>query len=122
MNNPVGWFEIYVEDMNRARAFYEAVFGVQLLKLESPGMGMWAFPMQPEGFGASGALVRMPGFGSSGNAILVYFSCADCATEAAKAVQSGGKVEKEKMSIGQYGYIALVIDTEGNRIGLHSMQ
>ena len=122
MNNPVGWFEIYVEDMNRARAFYEAVFGVQLLKLESPGMEMWAFPMQPEGFGASGALVRMPGFGSSGNAILVYFSCADCATEAAKAVQSGGKVEKEKMSIGQYGYIALVIDTEGNMIGLHSMQ
>ncbi len=122
MNNPVGWFEIYVEDMNRARAFYEAVFGVQLSKLESPGMEMWAFPMQPEGFGASGALVRMPGFGSGGNAILVYFSCADCATEAAKAVQSGGKVEKEKMSIGQYGYIALVIDTEGNRIGLHSMQ
>ena len=57
-----------------------------------------------------------------GNNILVYFSCADCAVEAAKAAESGGKVHKEKMSIGQYGYIALVIDTEGNMIGLHSMQ
>ncbi len=121
MKNPVNWFEIYVEDMGRAKAFYEAVFGAQLSKLESPGMEMWAFPMQPEGFGASGALVRMPGFPSGANSVLVYFSCADCAVEAARAVASGGRIQKEKTSIGQYGYIALVIDTEGNMIGLHSM-
>ncbi len=121
MKNPVNWFEIYVEDMGRAKAFYEAVFGAQLSKLESPGMEMWAFPMQPEGFGASGALVRMPGFPSGANSVLVYFSCADCAVEAARAVASGGRIQKEKTSIGQYGHIALVIDTEGNMIGLHSM-
>ena len=122
MNNPIGWFEIYVADMARARAFYEAVFGVALAELESPGMQMWAFPMLPEKPGASGALVRMPGFPMGGNNIVVYFSCADCAVEAAKAAESGGTVHKEKMSIGRYGYIALVIDTEGNMIGLHSMQ
>ena len=122
MNNPVGWFEIYVADMARARAFYEAVFGVELAELESPGMQMWAFPMLPEKPGASGALVRMPGFPMGGNNIVVYFSCADCAVEAAKAAESGGTVHKEKMSIGQYCYIALVVDTEGNMIGLHSMQ
>ena len=122
MNNPVGWFEIYVTDMARARAFYEAVFGVELAELASPGMEMWAFPMLPEKPGASGALVRMPGFPMGGNNILVYFSCTDCAVEAAKAAESGGKVQKEKMSIGQYGFIALAIDTEGNMIGLHSMQ
>ena len=122
MNNPIGWFEIYVADMARARAFYEAVFGVALAELESPGMEMWAFPMLPEKPGASGALVRMPGFPMGGNNIVVYFSCADCAVEAAKAAESGGTVHKEKMSIGQYGYIALVVDTEGNMIGLHSMQ
>ena len=122
MNNPVAWFEIYVADMARARAFYEAVFGVELAELESPGMEMWAFPMLPEKPGASGALVRMPGFPMGGNNIVVYFSCADCAVEAAKAAESGGTVHKEKMSIGRYGYIALVIDTEGNMIGLHSMQ
>ena len=121
MNNPVGWFEIYVEDMQRAKAFYEAVFGVQLSKLDSPGMDMLAFPMNQTGYGASGALVRMPGFSSGRNSVLVYFSCADCAVEASKAVQAGGEIEKAKMSIGQYGHIALVTDTEGNMIGLHSM-
>lgn len=122
MNNPVGWFEIYVTDMTRARAFYEAVFDVELSELVSPGMEMLAFPMLPESPGASGALVRMPGFSPGGNGIWSHFNCADCAVEAAKAAKAGGKVQKEKMSIGQYGFIALVVDTEGNMIGLHSMQ
>lgn len=122
MNNPVGWFEIYVEDMERAKAFYEAIFNVQLSKLDTPGMEMWAFPMQPENYGAPGSLVKMTGFLSGKNSVLVYFSCADCAVEAEKTVKHGGKVQQGKMSIGQYGYIALVIDTEGNMIGLHSMQ
>ena len=108
--------------MGRAKAFYEGVFGVELTKLEGPGLEMWAFPMHMESYGAPGALVRMPGFPSGANSVLVYFSCADCAVEAAKAAICGGRVEKEKFSIGEYGYIALVIDTEGNMIGLHSMQ
>jgi predicted enzyme related to lactoylglutathione lyase len=122
MKNPVGWFEIYVQDMDRAKKFYEAILGVQLSKLDSPGIEMWAFPMYSEGYGASGALVKMPGFPSGANSVLTYFSCADCAVEAAKVVKAGGKIQKGKMSIGQYGYIALVFDTEGNMVGLHSMQ
>ncbi|HEY0511248.1 MAG TPA: VOC family protein [Thermoanaerobaculia bacterium] len=122
MNNPVNWFEIYVQNMERAKAFYEAVLGVQLSKLDSSDIEMWAFPMRQDGSGASGSLVRMPGFPSGGNSVLVYFGCADCAAEAAKAARAGGRIQKEKMSIGQYGHIALVIDTEGNMIGLHSMQ
>jgi len=121
MKNPVGWFEIYVDDMDRAKAFYESVFGVQLSRLENPEIELWAFPMTMDVYGASGALVKMPGFQAGGNSILVYFSCPDCAVEAAKAAKSGGRIQKEKMSIGQYGYIALVTDTEGNMIGLHSM-
>jgi predicted enzyme related to lactoylglutathione lyase len=122
-NNPVGWFEIYVQDMERAKSFYESVFGVQLSKLDGPEeIELWAFPMQAERYGAPGALVRMPGFSSGANSVLVYFSCTDCAVEAAKAENSGGKLVKKKFSIGQYGYIALVTDTEGNMIGLHSMQ
>jgi len=122
MNNPVNWFEIYVQDMRRARAFYEAVLGVQLAKLEGTELDMWAFPMNKEGAGASGSLVKMPGFPSGANSVLVYFSCADCAVEAKKAAAAGGRIEKPKMSIGPYGHIALVVDTEGNMIGLHSMQ
>jgi len=122
MNNPVGWFEIYVQDMARAKAFYEAVFDTTLSPLDNPGLDMWAFPMDMATFGASGALVRMPGFPSGANSVLVYFKCADCAVEADKAVKAGGTVQKPKMSIGSYGHIALVVDTEGNMIGLHSMQ
>ena len=122
-SNPVAWFEIYVQDMERAKAFYENVFDLQLTRLEdTPSIEMWAFPMQAEGYGAAGALVRMPGFPSGGTSVLVYFSCEDCAVEAATAASLGGRVEKEKFSIGQYGYISLIVDTEGNIIGLHSMQ
>lgn len=120
--NPVGWFEIYVQDMPRARAFYEQVFALTLTPLDSPGIELLAFPMQPNGGGASGALAKMPGFQSADNSVLVYFSCADCAVEAARAEAAGGRLHKAKTSIGQYGFIALVSDTEGNMIGLHSMQ
>jgi uncharacterized protein len=121
-NNPVGWFEIYVQDMARAKAFYEAVFDVKLTKLEAPSPEMWAFPGNMERYGAPGSLVKMSGFPSGANSVIVYFSCADCAVEAAKAKQAGGRMQKEKFSIGKYGFIALVIDTEGNMIGLHSMK
>lgn len=121
-NNPVGWFEIYVQDMPRAKAFYESVLGIRLEKLEVPGMELLSFPMQQNGYGATGALVRMEGCPSGGNSTLVYFSCEDCAVEAGRAKASGGQVFKDKFSIGQYGFIALVSDTEGNMIGLHSMK
>jgi predicted enzyme related to lactoylglutathione lyase len=120
--NPVGWFEIYVQDMARARTFYEAVLQVTLQKLDSPQIEMWSFPGNMTGYGAPGSLVRMPGSPSGGNSTLVYFSCADCAVEAGRVVAAGGRIQKEKMSIGQYGFIALAYDTEGNMFGLHSMQ
>lgn len=120
--NPVNWFEIYVQDMPRARAFYEKMLGVQLQKLGGLDIDMWAFPMDQEGFGAAGSLVKMDGCASGGNSTLVYFSCQDCAVEAGRAAASGGRVFKDKFSIGEYGHIALVFDTEGNMVGLHSMQ
>ncbi len=124
--NPVRWFEIYVQDMKRARAFYEAVFKRKIEKMDNPGnptMDYWTFPQmimdQP---GTSGALVKMDGVPSGGNSTIIYFGCEDCAVEAERAVKSGGKLHLAKTAIGQYGAIALVIDTEGNMIGLHSMQ
>lgn len=121
-NNPVGWFEIYVQDMERAKAFYESVFAGKLQKIESPELEMWAFPMQENGSGAAGALVKLPGCPSGGNSTLVYFICENCAVEARKAKENGGKIHKEKFEIGKYGFIALVNDSEGNMIGLHSMK
>lgn len=124
-SNTVRWFEIHVQDMQRAKKFYESVFQIQLSKLDSPAkeMDYWTFPqMQADRAGTSGALVKMDGVPSGGMGTLVYFACEDCAVEAARAANAGGKIKDAKMSIGQFGFIALVFDTEGNLIGLHSMK
>ena len=121
-NNPVCWFEIYVQDMPRAKAFYEGVLEVKLEKLNSPEIEMWAFGMDPEKVGAGGSLVRMPGFPSGANSTLVYFACEDCAVEESRVVKFGGKIQRPKMSIGEYGFITLAVDTEGNMVGLYSQK
>ena len=72
--------------------------------------------------GAGGALVKMNGFPSGGNSTLVYFTCDDCAVEESRVKTSGGKIQKAKVPIGEYGFISLAIDTEGNMFGLHSMK
>jgi len=120
--NPVGWFEIYVQDMARAKRFYETVLGLRLDRLEVDALEMWAFPMTMDAGGASGSLVKAEGMPSGGNSTLVYFSCADCAVEAGRVAAAGGTLVREKFSIGQYGFVALAQDTEGNMIGLHSVQ
>lgn len=124
MGNPVAWFEIYVQDMARARAFYESVFQLTLQPLHDPAhpLEMWAFPGDMASYGVPGALVKMAGVPSGGNSTLVYFHCEDCAVEAARVQAAGGRIERPKSSIGQYGHIALAVDTEGNMIGLHSMR
>ena len=126
--NPVVWFEIYVQDMERARRFYETVLAVTLETLpmpetdgQMPGMEMSAFPMAMGQDGASGALCKMEGMTPSGTGTIVYFRCADCAVEAGRVASAGGTLERPKFSIGQYGAIALARDPDGNMFGLHSM-
>ena len=122
-SNPINWFEIYVQDMDRAKHFYQTVFATQLSELLSGDeVSMWAFPMDMDKPGSSGALIHMPGFPSGGNCTLVYFYSTDCAVEASRIARAGGRVFKEKFSIGQYGFIALGYDTEGNMFGIHSTQ
>jgi predicted enzyme related to lactoylglutathione lyase len=124
VKNPVGWFEIYVRDLPRAKAFYEAVLQVELQKLDTPPgapVEMLSFPMEMGGMGAAGALVRMEGGPSGPGGTMVYFMSDDCAAPAKRATQNGGQIVKEKMSIGQYGHIALAADPDGNIIGFHSM-
>ncbi len=120
--NPVGWFEIYVDDMKRAKKFYETVFKCKFEKLSASNPVMWMFPGSMTGGGSTGALVKMKGFRAGGNSVLVYFRAADCAVETARAVAAGGRVQKKKASIGEWGFISLVIDSEGNMIGIHSMK
>ena len=121
-NNPVGWFEIYVQDLDRAKTFYESVFQLKLEKLNSPRMEIWSFPMDLHRWGAGGALVKMDGVPSAGDSTLVYFSCEDCSIEESRVEKFGGRIHRKKTSIGEYGFISLVFDTEGNMFGLHSLQ
>ena len=120
--NPVGWFEIYVNDLHRATKFYEDVLAVELTELETPGdeIQMMAFPMDMASWGASGALCKMADMPAGGNSVMVYFSCQDCGVEASRVEAAGGKLIKDKFSIGQYGFIAIAVDSEGNMFGLHN--
>ena len=121
--NPIGWFELYVQDMPRAKKFYEQVFQVELSPIEIPdaNIEMYGFSQDMESYGSSGALIKVEGVPSGGGGTLVYFSCEDCGITAERAKTNGGNIHQEKMQIGEYGYICLVIDTEGNMIGLHSL-
>src|SRR5512141_2559182 len=112
--NPVGWFEIYVDDMERAKKFYKDVLKVELQHLESPEIEMWAFPMEQNGTGSAGSLVHMKGVKAGGNSVIIYFMSDDCAVEEGRVSAAGGRVHKPKFSIGQYGFITLAFDTEGN--------
>lgn len=128
-HNPVVWFELYVQDMERAKAFYEAVFQISLSPLSSSGddeadMEMWVFPgMGRQDLpGVTGALCKMKGKDSGTGGTIIYFGCENCAEEESRVAAAGGRVHMSKMAIGDYGHIALVVDPDGNMIGLHSMK
>lgn len=123
--NPVGWFEIYVDDMDRATKFYESVFKTKLEQMSDPtdqSMQMKSFPGNMESYGTPGALVKMKDMKAGGSNVVIYFACEDCAVEQALIEPAGGKVCQPKMSIGEYGFCSIVADTEGNTFGLHSMK
>ena len=94
-NNPVVWFEIYVDDLGRAQKFYETVLDVRMQDLPDPNntdSKMKAFPMKMDAPNASGSLVQMEGMKAGGNSTIVYFESADCAKEEARVENAGGKI------------------------------
>lgn len=121
-HNPVGWFEIYVQDMDRARAFYEKVFDLELIPLPAPDIEMFGFPLNPSAPGTSGSIIHVPGVPSGGTGVMVYFRCEDCAVEESRVEAAGGTVERPKIGIGDYGFSSIIKDPDGNLVGLHSHQ
>lgn len=123
--NSAVWFEIYVDNMDRATKFYEQILDLKLEALPNPtgdDMVMKTFPGDMKDYGANGALVKMEGVKAGGNSTLIYFGSKDCTTEENRVEKAGGKLFKPKMSIGEHGFISLFFDTEGNMIGVHSME
>lgn len=122
MNNPVNWFEIATNDLERAKSFYATVFQRSFQLIEMPNSKMYMFEGGAERKGAVGALVHSDQNNPTSDGTTIYFECDDLAAELDRVVPAGGKVLFPKMSIGEFGYIAQFTDTEGNRIGLHSHQ
>ena len=120
-----GFFDLYVNDIERAQKFYEQVLATKLQAMDDPNdvsvqMRMFADDFQSHG--AGGALVKMQGVSPGVGGTMVYFSCDDCAVEEARVVQAGGQVVRPKFAIGAHGFVSLATDTEGNMIGFHSMK
>lgn len=123
--NAIGWFDIYVNDMDRAAAFYQSVLKRELEDLGDPtdsSVLMKSFPADMESYGAGGALVKREGAGPVTGGTIVYFGVEDCLIEESRVEKFGGKVVNSKMSIGQFGFVSVCMDTEGNLFGLSSMQ
>jgi hypothetical protein len=124
--SPVVWFEIYVDDLKRAKTFYEKVFQIELTELPNPSeeeIQMLAFPNDMDSKNRiSGVLAKMDGFKAGNNSTIVYFMSEDCSIEEARVKKAGGEIFKPKMSLGEHGHMVLAKDTEGNIIGIHSMK
>lgn len=121
-NNMVGWFEIPVIDMDRAKKFYETVFQIEIQVQDFHGILMGWFPFAEDKIGASGSLVKHEDYEpSDSKGVLIYFSAADISTELHRVEEAGGQVLQARTLISEdVGYMGLFLDSEGNRIALHS--
>ncbi len=121
-SNPVNWFEISVTDLDRAKKFYGAVLETEFQDLDMGPTKMSMFPMDPEKSGSGGSLLLADEAKPSADGTTIYFSCEDCAVEASRVEANGGQIVFPKMDIGEFGFVVQFMDTEGNRIGLHSQK
>lgn len=123
--NMVGWFEIPVMDMERAKIFYETVFQIKIQLQDFDGTKMGWFPMEQDKPGAAGSLIQNKDWyrPSNSDGVLVYFSSVNVDNELGRIEAAGGEIMQSKTQISpDIGYMALFTDTEGNRIALHSRQ
>lgn len=118
--NAVNWFEIAVTDLERAKKFYEGVFKCEFIYMEMGDTKMYMFNGNPEAPGATGCIFQTASVKPSAEGSTVYFATENCEDEVNRVEANGGKVLFPKTAIGEHGFISQVMDTEGNRIGIHS--
>ncbi len=125
MDNAISWFEIPATDLDRAQKFYETIFGITMVPLDLPNIKMKMFPIDDPMAGIGGAVVDSNGFHkpSATDGTLVYLNGnPDVQQVLDKVIPAGGTIMVPKTEISpEYGFMAVIQDTEGNRIGLHSV-
>jgi len=120
MKNAINWFEIPVENFDRAKKFYETVIGAEMSPMEMEGVKSAFFPADNQN-GIGGCIIKADGYVPSEKGVLVYLNGGDdLAVPLSRVAKAGGKVVLPKTSIGQHGFMAYFIDSEGNRIAFHS--
>lgn len=123
IKNSINWFEIPVADFDRAKAFYEAILGAEMQPFEAMGMKSAFFPADLKNGGIGGCIIRGDGYEPSLNGSRIYLNGGDdLSVPLSKVEQAGGKVVLPKTAIGPHGFMAHFIDTEGNKVALHSVK
>ena len=118
--NPVNWFEIPVNDLDKAAKFYGKVLGYELSPQDMGSWKMAWFPMKQGEAGSAGTLMKSEGYVPSKKGTIVYFTVQDIDKTLEKVKQNGGKILMPKKDIGEHGFIAHFEDCEGNRVAVHS--
>jgi uncharacterized protein len=122
MQHAINWFEIPATDFQRAKTFYETVLGVTMV-LPFEGMEYAMFPANMEKGEVGGGLVKEQGYEPSQTGSLIYLNGGDdLSVPLGRVEAAGGKVVMPKKSIGNNGFMAMFLDTEGNRVAFHSMK
>lgn len=120
--NTLNWFEISVNDIARAKKFYETIFSITMEEMDMMGMKMAMFPYDPMGGKLSGALVQSDMHKPSADGVKIYFNGnPDLDVALSKVEAAGGKITMPKGKISdEIGYMGFFMDTEGNAVALHS--
>ncbi len=117
----LNWFEIYTSDFGRAKRFYETILGAPLQVVDGPSCQMGIFPYDNKN-GVGGSITQMNGVPPGEGGTLIYLNVEGDLDQVIKRIpDAGGSVVRPRTAIGEHGFIAILKDTEGNRVGLHSM-
>ena len=122
MTNAINWFEIPAKDFSRAKNFYTAVLETEITDMPMPDVKYGIFKYDAEKNGVGGAIIEAEGCNPSMDGVTVYLPGGDdLSVPLGRVEAAGGKIIMPKTNIGENGFMAQIIDTEGNRIALHSM-
>ncbi len=123
MKNAINWFEIPVLDIQKAKAFYQTILAADIRVMEVMGMKTAFFPADIENGSVGGCLMEGNGYEPSAKGSLVYLNAGpDLSVALSRVEAAGGKILLPKTAIGKNGFMAYIMDTEGNKVGLHSMK